>query len=114
MRELRFPVSETGELEGQKLSRLSEGTETMNTSITTTYLPSPEQIAYVRGLQKRLHLPNGILDKHCVARFCKPFDALDRRETSQLLDEMIGWKALPADLVRAKGQLDLFRMETER
>ena len=76
--------------------------------------PSPEQIEYVRGLQKRLHLPNAILDNHCVAKFRNPFAQLDRRETSQLLEQMISWEQLPADLMRAKGQIDLFGMEAGR
>lgn len=73
--------------------------------------PSPEQIAFARGLQKRLHLPDALLENHCVERFRKPFARLDRREMSALLEQLIGWEALPPDLMRAKGQLDLFGME---
>jgi hypothetical protein len=76
--------------------------------------PSPEQIEYVRGLQKRLHFPNWILDNHCVGEFQKPFAQLDRREMSLLLEQMISWEQLPADLMRAKGQIDLFEMEVGR
>ena len=83
----------------------------MDQSKTVTNPPSPEQVDYVRGLQKRLHLPNAILNNHCVAKFRKPFAQLDRRETSQLLEQMISWEQLPADLIRAKGQIDLFGME---
>lgn len=74
--------------------------------------PSPEQIAYVRALQKRLRLPNTILDNHCVATFNTPFADLHKREASRLIDQMIGWDTtLPADLIRAKGQLDLFGVD---
>ena len=73
--------------------------------------PSDPQISYVRALQKKLHLPNALLDGHCVEKFRKPFAQLDRRETSLLLEEMISWEQLPVDLMRAKGQMDLFGME---
>jgi hypothetical protein len=69
--------------------------------------PTPDQLAYVAGLQKRLHLPDALLDNHAVATFGKPVRDLDRREVSRLLDEMTKWEALPADLMRAKGQVDL-------
>jgi len=54
--------------------------------------PSPEQVSYVRGLQKRLHLPNAILDNHCVEKFRKPFAQLDRREmvATPRTDDLVG------------------------
>jgi hypothetical protein len=72
--------------------------------------PSEKQLAYVESIQKRLHLPDALLDNHCQQRFRKPFRALSRSECSDLLDEMIGWESLPADFQRAKGQRDLFEL----
>ena len=69
--------------------------------------PTDNQIAYVRGIQRRLHLPDRMFDDHCVARFRLPFAAMDRAQVSLLLDEMIGWEAVPADMARAMGQRDL-------
>lgn len=68
---------------------------------------TPAQLDYVRGLQRRLRLPDRMLDEHCRGRFRKPLAELSRREMSDLLDEMIGWEALPANLQRAMGQRDL-------
>jgi hypothetical protein len=70
--------------------------------------PTPDQLAYVAGLQKKLHLPAALLDRVCQDRFGRRFADLDRRQVSTLLDEMTTWEALPAELMRAKGQLDLF------
>lgn len=66
------------------------------------------QLEFVRSLQKRLHLPNSLLDSHCIARFKKPFAEVDIRECSALLDEMKSWVAIPAELQREAGQLDMF------
>lgn len=66
------------------------------------------QSDYVRGLQRKLRIPNPILDQHCQKTFGQSFDDLDGRQTSQLLNDMISWEAVPADLQRAMGQLDLF------
>lgn len=71
------------------------------------FVPSPEQIAYVRSLQKQLRLPNRLLDAHCQATYGAPFADLDKRAVSRLLDELIAWKAIPADLQREQGQQDL-------
>jgi hypothetical protein len=65
------------------------------------------QISYVRGIQKRLHLPDTLLDKHCVTRFKAPFEQLDRGQVSELLNDMVAWQELPAEFQRAKGQQDL-------
>lgn len=70
--------------------------------------PTDAQTRYVRGIQKRLHLPDALLDNHCQTRFRQPFAQLDRAQVSALLDEMVSWEALPAEFQRAKGQLDLF------
>lgn len=69
--------------------------------------PTDAQITYVHDMQKRLHLPDRVLDGHATQRFGVPVEMLDRMQTSQLLDELIGWEDLPADLQRAKGQIDL-------
>lgn len=70
--------------------------------------PTEPQITYVRSLQRRLHLPDPLLDDHCLRRFNARFAHLDRQQVSDLLDEMIGWETLPAAMQRALGQLDLF------
>jgi hypothetical protein len=77
-------------------------------SYSTPLPPTPDQLSYVTGLQKRLHLPDALLDSHCITTFKKQFAALDRREVSRLLEAMVRWEQLPAELMRAKGQLDLF------
>jgi hypothetical protein len=69
--------------------------------------PTPDQLAYVAGLQKRLHLPDHVLDGHGRRQFRRPFAELSRREVSWLLDEMTEWEQLPAELMRAKGQINL-------
>ena len=70
--------------------------------------PSEKQIAYVKVLQNRLHLPDKLLDNHCVATFGHPFKDLDKSRVSDLIDQMVGWEAIPAGLQRSRGQLDLF------
>lgn len=67
-----------------------------------------KQDAYIRALQKKLSLPDALLDNHCITKFRVPYRALDKWQASALIDEMIGWERLPADLARAKGQRDLF------
>lgn len=79
----------------------------MSASLPVTQL----QLDYVRDLQRRLRLPDHILDTHCASRFGVPFAGLDRRQASQLIDELKGWTAIPADLQRAMGQRDLPGME---
>lgn len=65
------------------------------------------QVDYVRSIQRRLRLPNRLLDAHCEGRFGAAFAGLDRAQASALIDEMKGWEALPAGLRRAMGQRDL-------
>lgn len=73
-----------------------------------TGLPVTEkQVDYIRSLQRQHHLPKALLDNHCITRFKRPFAQIDRAQASVLIDEMIGWADLPADLMRAKGQADL-------
>ena len=69
---------------------------------------TPAQEKFVRDLQARLRLTNAALDRYCEDRFGLRFEHLDRRLCSQLLDTMTGWDAVPADLQRFMGQLDLF------
>lgn len=63
---------------------------------------------YIAVLAKKFSLPKRMLADHCVQRFGKQLDALTLREASLLLDELLAWKALPVELQRAKGQMDLF------
>ena len=65
------------------------------------------QIEFVRELQQQLHLKNDALDVHCRRRFGRPFAGIDMRQCSALIDELKGWKAIPAELQRAMGQTDL-------
>jgi hypothetical protein len=67
-----------------------------------------DQVDYVRGIQRRLKLPDRLMDDHCVKRFGKPLRELTKREGSALLEEIIPWQQLPAEMQRAMGQLDLF------
>lgn len=69
--------------------------------------PTQPQIDYVRGMQKKLHLSNTLLNNHCVARFKHPFNDLDRHQISALIDEMKQWTAIPGDLLREAGQQEL-------
>lgn len=72
-------------------------------------LPVTEkQTDYVRGMQRTLHLPDRMLDSHCVKRFGSPFSGLDRGQCSDLIDEMVGWLDVPAQLQREQGQMDMF------
>lgn len=70
-------------------------------------MPTQAQVDYVRSLQKKLRLPNTLLDGHCIRKYDGPFASLDIRQVTLLLNEMIGWKAIPADLQREQGQRDL-------
>lgn len=70
--------------------------------------PTDAQDEYVRALQKRLRLPNGVLDTHCLATFGAAYAALTRRDVTVLIDQLLGWKSIPADLQRSMGQQDLF------
>jgi len=69
--------------------------------------PTEKQDRFVRSLQRQHHLPNALLDNHCIARFRKPYGALNRQQVTALIDEMLSWENLPAALQRAKGQADL-------
>ena len=70
--------------------------------------PTERQIAYVRGMQKQLRLADRLLDAHCQAALGSPFAQLTRYQMSTLIDQMKGWPAIPAELLREAGQLDLF------
>lgn len=77
--------------------------------MTTTTRPATKlQIGYVRNLQRKLRLTDTALDRYCEGRFGRAFTELDRGQTSELLDEMVGWEDVPASLKQAMGQLDLF------
>jgi hypothetical protein len=69
--------------------------------------PSPDQLKFVESLRKQHRLPKPLLDNFCVERFRRPLAELDKRQVSALLDEMIDWKQIPAQLQRAMGQRDL-------
>lgn len=69
--------------------------------------PTEPQVTYVRGLQQKLRLPNRMLDAHCVARTGRPFAEITKRECTALTDDLLAWKAIPTELLRAQGQRDL-------
>jgi hypothetical protein len=69
--------------------------------------PTEKQIAYVRALQHHLRLPDRMLDDHAVKTFGAPFAGLSRGQVSTLIDTLVGWEGIPADLQRAAGQMDL-------
>jgi hypothetical protein len=69
--------------------------------------PTPDQTAYVTALRKQLRLTTPLLDAQCDRMFRKPFARLSKRECSRLIDELLTWKAIPAELQRAQGQADL-------
>lgn len=69
--------------------------------------PTAPQVDYLRSLQRRLRLPDALLDSHCVATWGHGFAELDRAEASVLIDEMLGWRQIPAQLRREAGQRDL-------
>lgn len=70
--------------------------------------PTLKQLNYVAVLQKKLGLSNAALDLHCENRFDRPFLECSRAQVSALIDQLSHWEAVPADLQRAMGQLELF------
>lgn len=68
---------------------------------------SAAQLDYARGIAKRLHLPERMLDDHCVRRFGRDLELLSITDGRQLIDEMLSWEQLPVEFARAKGQRDL-------
>jgi hypothetical protein len=73
----------------------------------TALPPTEKQVAYLRALQRKLRLPNRLLDQHCEASFGAPFAGIDRAQASKLIDELAGWEERPAEMSRAMGQVDL-------
>ena len=69
--------------------------------------PTIKQAAYVADLQRKLRLSDAALDAHCRRRFGVPFVELDKQQCSDLLDELARWEAVPAELQREQGQVDL-------
>lgn len=61
----------------------------------------------IRIKQRELSLPDDILDAYCRQQFNAGFEAIDIRQASELIERMLAWKTLPAELMRLKGQLDL-------
>ena len=80
--------------------------------MTVAYPPTERQVAYVRAIQRRLSIPNALLDNHCIVRYGDPFEALDRTRVSDLIEELAAWESKPPDMRRAQGQTDLPGMPT--
>lgn len=72
--------------------------------------PTTRQHDFVQALQRKLALSDAALDAHCGQRFGSPYAELDRTQVSALLDELQRWEAVPAELKRAMGQMDLFEV----
>lgn len=70
--------------------------------------PTEAQADFVAGLCKKVRLTTPMLDSYCLKRWDKPYALLDRYEVSDLIGQMQAWKAVPAQLQREQGQLDLF------
>jgi hypothetical protein len=71
------------------------------------WMPTERQTKYLDALRARLNLPGRMLDDHCAKRFGAPFAAIDKRQASDLIDELVGWQEAPAELRREMGQLDM-------
>lgn len=69
--------------------------------------PTQKQRDYVEGIRKRLHLSRPLLENHCVTRFGRGLNALDRTQMSDLLDEMTRWESIPGLLLVEAGQREL-------
>lgn len=70
--------------------------------------PTERQAAYVRGMQKRLHLSDRLLDTWCQDRYGRVFGALAVSQCSALIDQMKDWESIPPELMRLTGQMDMF------
>ena len=66
------------------------------------------QVAYVRGMQKRLQLSDRLLDAWCERQFGVAFGALTIGDCRTLIDQMTNWASIPAELMRLTGQMDMF------
>lgn len=72
-----------------------------------TNAPSEKQVDYVHGLRKKLRMTMPTLEGHCQRKYESPFASLDRAQVSSLIEEMLGWVDVPANLLRDQGQMDL-------
>lgn len=73
--------------------------------------PTEPQHDYVQALCRKLRVTTPMLDAYCLKRWDRPYEAIDRYECSDLIDTMKTWQAVPADLQRLAGQLDLMGLE---
>lgn len=69
--------------------------------------PTQDQLDYVEGIRRRLHLSKPLLDNHCVKTFGSELARLNRAEVSKLLDEMTRWETIPGLLLVEAGQREL-------
>ena len=79
--------------------------------IQPSYAPTTKQIDFVFALQKRHRLTDDQLNQLCDTRFGRIFNMIDRGQMSTLIDEMLAWQTVPAELQRIAGQIDLPGME---
>lgn len=65
--------------------------------------PTEKQTTYARSLQRRLHLPDRMLDDHCASRFGAAFRHLNRAQVSTLLDDLKDMYRATTDLTASRG-----------
>ena len=73
--------------------------------------PTEPQREFMAILQKRLSIPDDVLDRYCRKTFGCPLVRLRVGQASELLDAMQEWKVAPAEIQRMKGQVDLPGLE---
>jgi hypothetical protein len=70
-------------------------------------LPTDRQVAYRDDLARRLSIAPAQLEAFCRARYHVPLAELSRADCSLLIAQLEAWADDPADLYRARGQIDL-------
>ena len=72
--------------------------------------PTTRQREYVVALQRKLHLSDAALDMHSRRTFDAPYAELERGQVTQLINQLLAWERVPAELQRAMGPQDLFEV----
>ena len=75
-------------------------------------IPTGKQLDYIHDLQHKLHLSAPALNTLCQQRFECDIAQITKAQATSLIEEMKRWKAVPADLQREMGQIDLFEVGT--
>ena len=82
-----------------------------NLNFTSSHAPTQKQVDFVHGLVRDLHASDVLLDYHCKKRFGCVFRDLDRKQCSDLIEDLIKWRNVLDDFRRANGQIDLPGLE---